>query len=250
MPIDFDEATRIINAEQRKLNTRHMPPTILRIMELMKKETLHICNVGPWAHQLERPSISVFVPPYFREQDKAGMGYVNSTPFPIIHRFARIMDEHEMTWGEDDGRFVLRDLIGVGYGMAANASLLRYGVFVPGDKEPTPTEIVAANAKLQTYLDELIAEARDAYDAGPAERKAVITKDSHHMTAARIRGIDEKWVHHNHTQESVQCKMCGKFNPAGVAKCQCGSIIDVDLYRKLMAEQEKMMEEVTRPKGK
>ena len=46
--------------------------------------------------------------------------------------------------------------------------------------------------------------------------------------------------------------MCGKYNPAGVAKCQCGSILDVELYRKLMKQQKQMldlaeMDDLTRP---
>jgi hypothetical protein len=101
-------------------------------------------------------------------------------------------------------------------------------VFVPADKTPTKDEIALAKQKLGAYYDRLIAEARDAYDKGPDERKSVINE--RHLLAARVRGIDERWVHHNHSEEAVRCVNCGKFNPSGIAQCPCGEVLDEALY--------------------
>jgi hypothetical protein len=41
--------------------------------------------------------------------------------------------------------------------------------------------------------------------------------------------------------------MCGKFNPAGIAKCACGQILDFELFQKLQKQQEDMLERATKP---
>jgi len=240
------EAAQIIHEEQRQLNNgRALPPTLNRIRVMMETETFSICNVGPWPYFVERGPLSVFIPAYDKANDPKKLGYAMSAPMPEVRREAKIISENEFGYFEDDGRMVANDLIGVGFGMAPQNSLVQYGVFVPAGREATAAEVQAAREKLSLYVDRLIEEARDAYDKGPEERKNVIT--DRHLLAARTRGINEKWVHHQHTQESVQCQMCGSFNPAGIAMCKCGSIIDPELYRKLKAQQDAMKEELEKP---
>ncbi len=244
--ITAQEAHQIIAEEQRQLNNgRSLPLTLDRIRLLMKEESFPICNVGPWSHRCERGCLSVVIPAYDPKNDPEKLGYAKSEPMPSIRREAKIVSETEFGWVEDDGHFVARDLIGIGFGLAPQNSLVQYGVFVPAGRDATLEEIAAAKLELSRYYDRLIEEARDAYDKGPEERKNVIS--DRHLLAARVRGLDEKWVHHQHTQESVKCEMCGKFNPAGVAKCQCGTILDFDLYQRLQAKQDRMLEEATRP---
>jgi len=249
--ISAAEAAQIIREEQRNLNAAVMPPTLNRIRLLMKDETFAICNVGPWEYPLERAALHIRVPAYDPAADPQKKGYATSEPLPCIFREAKLTGGGgevplEYGWIEDDGRQVALDMIGVGFGLAPQNALVQYGVFVPEGATATKQEIAEAQRLLSVYYDRLIAEARDAYDKGPEERKAVIS--DRHLLAARTRGLDEKWVHHQHTQESVRCEMCGKYNPAGIAKCSCGSIIDFDLYRKLQAQQDQMLEEVTRPR--
>lgn len=247
------EAHQIIQQEQRALNRAVLPPTLERIRLMMQNDTFRICNVGPWEYRCERASLHVFIPGYDPKFDTAKRGYAASEPLPCIFREAKLIGGGgdtplEYGWIEDDGHMVALDLIGVGFGMPSRNSLVQYGVFVPAGKEPTTEEVTAAKATLNSYVDRLIAEARDAYDKGPEERKAVIS--DRHLWAAGQRGIDEKWVHHQHTQESVRCEMCGAYNPAGIAKCKCGSIIDFELFQKLQAQQEAMLDKLTRPTKK
>ena len=162
--------------------------------------------------------------------------------FDLVVRNAKIVNEDEFGYFEDDGRQVALDLIGVGFGLPGRNALIQYGVFVPAGKEPTKEEIAEAKRQLGECIDRLIVEAREAYDKGPAERSAVIS--DRHLWAARQRGVNEAWVHHQHTQESSQCEMCGKFNPSGIAKCQCGNIIDIELYKRLMARQKEQIDEL------
>ena len=243
MPISAEEARQLISQEHARLNnSRRLPPILTKIRALMREDVLYICNVGPWAYSREMGSLGTFIiPAYDAKSDPQNFGYAQSAPIPSVFRFSRIIDENEFGWYEDDGRQVAQEVIGVGFGLAPANSLLNYGVFIPAGKQPTEAELDAARERLSAYYDKLIADARDAYDKGPEERKAVITE--RHLMAARLKGVDEAWVHHRHTQESVRCRMCGKFNPAGIAKCACGSILDIDLYRRLMAEQEDLLTE-------
>ena len=241
------EAAQMLAAEQRAMNaSRTLPPTLARIRLLMKEESFPICNVGPWSYRPERASLTVFIPAYDKQADPQHKGYAESAPMPVIFRQAKIVDENEFGWIEDDGRAVAQDLCGVGFGMHPNNSLFQYGVFIPAGSEPTAEEVAEARRKLDLCYDRLIEDARDAYDKGPAERKAVIS--DRHLLAARVRGLNEPWVHHQHSERSVQCEMCGKFNPAGVAKCACGTILDFDLYQRIQARQDRLLEEATRPK--
>lgn len=252
--ITAQEAQRIIREEQRQLNNgRHLPPTLGRIRRLIETESVYICNVGPWPRLIETGSLKSFlVPAYDPKLDPEGLGYVRSQPIPGVFQQAYIANEDNYGYYQDDGRQVALEAIGIGFGMNPANSIVKEGFFVPEGTEPTAAEVRAAKEALSKYFDELIEEARDAYDKGPAERKAVIGE--RHILAARVKGLDERWVHHQHTQESVRCEMCGKYNPAGVAKCQCGSILDAELYRKLMRQQKEMLEEqeleeATRPEA-
>lgn len=248
--ITADEAAQMVSADQRKMNARRLPPTLLSIQKLMADQAIFACNVGPWPYVLDRPSLHLVIPGYDAKLDTEKLGYAKSEPFPAIHRFAKIISEDEMGWCEDDGRVVLKDLLGVGYGMPANQSLMRFGVFVPEGKEPTKQEIAAANANLDRYLDELIGEAKDMYDQGGEARKAIYAQGSRYLQAARLRGVNEAWVTQSSAQQSVQCEMCGKYNPSGVAKCACGTILDFDLYQRIQKRQDEMLEQATRPNKK
>lgn len=239
------EAAQIISQQQREQNSRYLPPTLERIKVLQKDEYYLICNVGPWAHHIDRGPFIFDVPAYDPAADSEGKGYASSKPIPTVFRHVKIIDELEYGWCEDDGRMVALDAIGVGANMNPANSLVPYGLFVPEGKSPSRAEIEGAKAKLSAYTDRLISEARDAYDLGPEARKATITE--RHLWAARLRGIDEKWVYADHTQASVKCGMCGKFNPNDIARCTCGTILNYELFQKIQREQEQMLEQVTRP---
>lgn len=236
-----EEAGRIVAEDQRRLNnSRRLPVTLDRIRVLMQEEAFPICNVGPWPHAIRRGCIAVDIPAYDPRLDDK-LGYAESALQPSVCRMAKIIDENEFGWFEDDGHMVALDLIGVGFGLHKHNSLVQYGVFVPKGKRPTKEEVAAARLELSQYRDRLIQEARDAYDKGPAERAATIGE--RHLWAARSVGLNEKWVHGQHTQESVQCASCGRFNAAGVAKCQCGTILDFDLHFKIETEQRRRLAE-------
>lgn len=244
MPVTAAEAAQEVAAWHRSMNGgRVLPPTLSRLRRLQQEETFPICNVGPWPYRIERGSISVFIPAYDAKADTQKLGYSKSEPMPEVRREAKIISEDEYSYFEDDGRQVALDMIGIGFGLRRQSALDQYGVFVPAGSEPTHEEIQEAKGKLSLCIDRLIEEARDAYDKGPAERKATIDPDRH-LWAARQRGINEPWVHHQHTQENTQCTMCGKFNPQGIAMCQCGNILDMPLYAKLKANQKKQLEEL------
>ena len=256
MPVvTFEEAGQILKQDPRVGRPgirRTLPPTLLSIQRMMVENSILVCNVGPWNHICERPSLFVLIPAYDPAKDEKKLGYSAADPFPAIHRFAKIVSEDEMGWCEDDGRTVLRDLIGIGAGMPASRSLVHRGVFIPEEKLPNREEIAQANGRLDEYTEYLIAEARDAYDAGPVQRKAVIGDE--HIWAGRRRGLNEPWLTYKHTEKSVRCQNCGTWNPQGIARCSgpnCGHVIDFELHFKLEAEQKRRFAEfeelATRP---
>lgn len=245
--LSADEAAQIIAQEQRQLNTAVLPPTLKRIREMQQKEVFSICNVGPWPYKLERAAMHVFIPGYDPKIHKKG--YASSAPIPCIVREAKLTGGGgetplEYSYIEDDGHDVALDMIGVGFGLPQRNSLIQYGVFVPAGFEPTETEVAAARQQLVGYQDRLIAEARQAFDKSREELANLLQADveGRHLWAARARGVDEAWVHHQHTQESVRCDSCGKYNPPDIAKCACGRIINFDVYVKIEKEQADMVE--------
>ena len=245
------EAAQIIAQEQRALNHPNIQPTLPIISKFMRENVFSICNVGPWPYNLQRGTITMFLPAYDAKTDTDKRGYSATRPMSIMHRECRIVGgggEEPLEYGfiEDDGRAVAADLVGVGHSMNPNNSLVRYGVFIPAGPEPAQAEIDAAKQKLATYIDQLIQEARDAFDSGPAERKAVIC--DRHLWAGRERGLNEAWLHYQHTEESVKCRNCGKFNPEDIARCACGHIINAELALQLDAEQLAILDRVTKPK--
>ena len=258
--VTFEEARQILAQDERVGRPGYrppLPPTLAMIRDISEANAVKVCNVGPWEHRLERPSMSVVVPAYKPDQDAAHKGYAESKPFPGIHQFAKQISDGEdvaYTWCQDEGRAALRDLIGIGPGMPMNRSLVHRGVFVPAGPAPTPEEIKTANELLDAFADFLIMEARDAWDLGPVARKEVIGAD--HYWAGRLRGLSEQWVNQTTTEKSVRCQRCGTWNPPGIAQCsKCSDIIDFELHFKLQQEQAarkaEFEERVTRPdKGK
>lgn len=251
--VSAEEAAQVIQQEQRALNRPYLPPTLARIQELQKSETFPICNVGPWPHLIERGSLMLVIPAYDAEKDKEKRGYACSVPFPEVFRMSKLIGGGgnegplEYSWIDDDGHQVARDLIGVGFGLPKNNSLVQYGVFVPEGRTPTKEEIAAANRELDLYTGVLIEEARQAYDKGRDEWGKV--KTDRHLWAARRKGVHEAWVTEAHTQQSVLCKACGKFNPPGIAMCQCGTILNAELWIDIQAQQEQIREAAKPKRG-
>jgi hypothetical protein len=255
MPVTAQEAAQEVAQFQRNMNgSRHLPATLSRIRRLQQEETFPICNVGPWNYVRERGSLTVCIPAYDPAKDHKKLGYAMSAPQPEVRREAKILDENEFTYFEDDGHQVASDMIGVGFGLPKHNALTQYGVFIPAGSLPTQEEIAAARHELSLYIDRLINEARQAFDAGPKERAAVI--NDRHLWAARQRGLSEAWVSAQHTQESIRCDSCGRFGPADVARCQCGNILNFEIEKRNVlkkAQQERELEEIrtevaTRPK--
>lgn len=248
--ITASEAAQIVGADlenQRRMGQANLPVTPRLLNDLTGKGVIRICNVGPWAYHIERGSIHQDIPAFDREDDPRKLGCALSEPMPAMRQEAKIIGgggevPHEYGYIFDDGMQVAKELIGIGFGLPAHAALVQYGVFVSAGPMPTKEEIAEANRALQIYADRLVEEAREAFDKGRDEWYR--TRSDRHLWAGRLKGIQEKWVAEDHQEQSVKCDMCGKFNPSGIAKCQCGRIIDFELYAKIENEQAEMMERV------
>lgn len=241
------EAEQIVRADlenQRRMGQANLPVTPKLMNDLTGKGFFRICNVGPWPYHIERGSIYLDIPGYDAKKDKAA-NYAASVAMPAVRQEAKVIGgggEVPLEYGYifDDGRQVALEMIGIGFGLPKHASLMQYGVFVPAGAEPTKEELTAARQTLEEYADRLIQEAREAFDKGRDEWNR--TRSERHIWAGQLRGIQEKWVAETHQEQSVRCEMCGTFNPAGIAKCKCGYILDIDLFAKLERQQAEVME--------
>jgi hypothetical protein len=252
MPVTAEEAQQIVSNDMRRINggERRLPTILPRLRRMMKEDVLFIANVGPWGRMLETGSLKGFiVPSYDPLKDKEGLGYARSADIPAVYRQAKISNDDEYGYIEDDGFQVAWEALGIGHSLPPGNAIVKMGFFVPALTDPrypgraTPDEVAKAQEALSRHIDELIAEARDAYDKGPEERKAVISADRH-LLAARLRGIDEPWVHHQHSQQNLRCPMCQNFNPANAIICKCGEVLDEDAYRERMARRKRIEQEI------
>lgn len=244
------EAEQIVKADlegQRRRNQANLPSTPQLMNDLTGKGVIRICNVGPWPYHIERGAKYLDIPAYDKANDPQNLGCAMSVPQPMVCQEAKIVGGGgevplEYSYIFDDGKFVAKELIGIGHGLPAHNSLVQYGVFVSEGPLPTKEEIAAAREQLNLYAERLIQEARQAFDQGRESWNQ--TRSDRHLWAGRLKGVQEKWVSENHQEESVKCDMCGKFNPAGIAKCACGNIVDFELFAKISKRQSDMLERV------
>ena len=254
--ISAAEAEQIVRADldnQRKMGQASLPHTPKLMNDLTGKGVFRVCNVGPWPYHVERGPIYLDIPGYTASADVDKIGCAMGAPMPAVRQEAKIIGgggEVPLEYGYifDDGRQVALEMIGVGFGLPRHASLVQYGVFVPQGPLPTKEEISEARGQLQAYAERLVDEARTAFDKGRDEWYR--TRSDRHLWAGRLMGIQEKWCSEDHAEQSVRCDMCGKFNPANIAKCQCGNIIDFDLYAKIEQRQAEMLDRATVPRRK
>ena len=245
-----------VTAEQvgeilRREASMSLPPTLSRIKLLQQEEYNLICNVGPWRHAIERTVWQDIIPGYDPSNDPEKKGYSCGRPIPCIFRHTKIVEANEAMWLDDDGYTMALDMIGVGTNLHPRNCLLQYGVFVPKGKEPTRKEIAEANARLMTYADNLISEADASMDLPAKERQQIINDpEGRHMWAAKVRNANRPWVRESQASDAVKCRKCGKWNDQDVAQCSCGMILDFELMQQIQAEQDAMLERLTKPKAK
>jgi hypothetical protein len=248
---------------------RKIPPINNSIQDIMRENTVHVFNVGPWGYRenmgsfgyyfipacevgapmewekLKAPAVAlgVYVPDHWEEGERRVTDpktqYAAMKPLPGLMAEPLPKEIDECVWNlQDEGRYFANELLGTGIGHAQQNSHVRRGCFVAQKKEPSEKELEAARAELAKYMGDMILEADRAWAAGPQKAEQVIRPEIHHVCAHWMNLTDRDWLRGTKPQGRVKCEMCGLLVDEGIATCQNGHIVDAEAYKRAVAQQE------------
>lgn len=271
--ITADQAERSLG-EYMKGKTGHqrrIPPINQSIQQMIRENTVHVFNVGPWGYRENMGSFGYFFIPACAvgapmEWEKlplpkvaAGQWiadlwaegemrvtdphseYSAMRPLPGLMVEPMPKDQDSCEWNmQDEGRYFANELLGVGIGHAVQNSHVRKGCFIAAGKTPTAKEVLAARTELETYMGERILEADRAWSQGPMEAEKVIRPEIHHVCAQWLNLTDRDWLRGTKPQGRIKCMGCGALVDAGVATCPAGHIVDAEAYMAFMLQQDEI----------
>ena len=265
-----EAATRMAQYLRDKTGkNRRIPPVNSSIQDLIRENTVHVFNVGPWGYRENMGSFGyyfipacvegapmewerlkapvsapgIYVPDHWEEGEyrvtDPHTEYAAMKPLPGLMLEPLPKEIDECTWNmQDEGRYFASELLGVGIGHSQQNSHVRRGCFVAAGKEPTKKELEAARAELTKYMSEQILEADRAWAQGPQKAEQIIRPEVHHVCAQWLNLTDREWLRGTKTQGRVKCEMCGLLVDEGIATCQNGHIVDAEAYKRAVAQQD------------
>ena len=248
---------------------RKIPPINSSIQDIMRENTVHVFNVGPWGYRENMGSFGyyfipacevgapmewerlkaapvapgVYVPDHWEEGEKRvtepKTEYAAMKPLPGLMAEPLPKEIDECVWNlQDEGRYFANELLGVGIGHSQQNSYVRRGCFVAAKKEPSVKELMDARAELTKYMGELILEADRAWAAGPQKAEQIIRPEVHHVCAQWMNLTDRDWLRGTKPQGRVKCQMCGLLVDEGIATCENGHIVNAEAYKLAVAQQD------------
>jgi len=236
-PISAAEAQRQAAHFQRQMNAqRRVPELPTQLKKLSKQQTVHVYNVGPWEHTRHLGTAGTFFIPKCEPGEKfARMAPIDGIPIDL-----EVKDEKSMALLLEDGggQYLAEQIVGTGKHLAASASLVKVGVFIGSrigpDAKPTNEELQQAEETLDGYAQDLVVEARRAYETGPKEAENVI-RDQHHWAGKRLN-LDPKvelWMGRKTATLRASCEGCGTPIDGDPILCPtCKYILDRPRYEK------------------
>lgn len=248
-------------AQRLSVGKMRMLPTQIKVIADLKKQKVHVFNVGPWGDTMATGSTGTFtVPPCPFGTEYVEMLVADGTnggkltpPISITVDELIIQNEDSMIGlPSDDGLRFANAMLGNGRGANPAFSHKRWGMFATLNEVPTKEELAEAHAELTAYCQEIVKDAGDMY---ATDRKlfAKVVRPALHFTAAKVLGRDNKadspWMEEANPVGRVKCKMCGRMCEPDVATCEAGHIVNAELYTELMAANEAILAAV-KPKGK
>lgn len=221
-------AQRFLRSKNQSRRLPELPPMLKKIAE---EQTVHIFNVGPWAHRRALGSLGEFLIPACPK----GESYAAMAPVPGIVVEPIPVDERHFELRQEEGRYIAEQVVGIGKMLAPGNSFVKYGVFIAAGKEPTKKELDAARAELRKHYTELVQEARSAYAQGPKEAEATI-RETHRIAARELNLNDEPWLVIANPEARQKCPACGTMAGGEVILCpNCKFIFDEKKYAALQA---------------
>lgn len=251
---------------------RRIPSVNPQIQEMIKRDTVHVFNVGPWAYRENMGSFGFFfipacevgapmeweklptrtqsdpgryVPDVWEEGERHVVDpkteYAAMRPLPslMVEPMPKDQDSCELNM-QDSGRYFANELLGVGIGHAAHSSHVRKGCFIAADKIPTKQELSAARGELEKYMAEMVLEADRAWAQGSVAAEQIIRPEIHHVCAHWMNLEDRDWLRGTKPQGRIKCMGCGAMVDQGIATCPNGHIVDADAYKAFVKQQEEI----------
>jgi hypothetical protein len=240
---------------------RRIEPLATQISEMIRTETVHVFNVGPWGFKENMGSLGIFfmpacevgspmewerlkmpsangkyVPDHWEPGDKRitdpRTQYAAMKPLPGLMAEPLPVQQDESMWSlKDTGRYFANELLGVGIGHSAQNSHVRRGCFVAEGKKPTAAELDAARAELEKYMADKVHEADLAWSQGPLRAEMVIRPEIHHICAQWLNLKDRLWLRGTDPQAQAECPACGESVKSAAMKCRsCGFVLDKAKY--------------------
>jgi hypothetical protein len=253
-------------AAKRQVGKNRVLPMKLRVIEDLKKQKVHVFNVGPWPQTVNTGSTGTFyIPKCPHDKDYIEMLVANPNnldkdgnpvmepPLSIIVEEMVIKSEDEMTCLTDDGFEFAQRMIGLGRSRASAFALTRFGIFVSMNAVPTAEEKENAHATLVKECERLVKWAADTY---VTDRKlfSLAVRPDVHFIAARVLGRDNPqdspWMLDASPQKRIKCKMCGRVCDPDVATCEAGHVVNMELFLDLKAAEEQLQAAVASRKAK
>lgn len=247
---------------------RRVPPINPSIQKMIRENTVHVFNVGPWGFRESMGSFGfyfipacevgapmdwertprmeaapgVFVPDNWTPSEYVVTDprteYAAMKPLPGLMTEPMPTDIDQCTWNmQDEGRYFANELLGVGIGHSQQNAKTHQGVFIAAGKEPTKDELAAARQLLERYMAARVLEADQAWARGPQSAEAVIRPQIHHVCAEWMNLRDRAWLRGTDPQAQASCDACGSNVSSSAMVCkECGFILNPEKHAKMVAE--------------
>lgn len=262
--ISAAEAEKRMSEYMKGKQGRHrtIPPVNTMIQAMIRENTVHCFNVGPWGERvnmgsfgyyfipactvgapmewtklpLPKVAAGVYIPDIWEEGDarvtEPKKEYAAFRPLPGLMMEPLPTDQDVCSWNQqDEGRYFAYEMLGVGIGHDTNTSWIRKGCFVAEGKEPTVAELSAARKELTKFMAEQVLDADRAWAAGPQRAEAIIRPEIHHVCAEWMNLKDRAWLRGTDPQAQAECPSCGENVKTMAMTCKsCGFILDKKKY--------------------
>jgi hypothetical protein len=244
-----DVADRAIGQKQ-SIGRSRILPIKLKVIEDLKKEKIHVFNVGPWAQTINTGSTGTFTIPACPNGDEyVEMLVMNARtgemepPISIIMEEFVIKSEDEMTSLTEDGWNFAQSMLQANKGKYR--TLLRFGIFASRNEVPTREELRNAHLALEEECRENVKWAGDMHviDRSLFARVMRVAGDKFRDSACilgRDNPQDSPWMLDAEPAGRTKCKMCGRLCDPDVATCEAGHVVNMELYLELQAADEQL----------
>lgn len=233
-----------IDARRKGKATRKEPPELDYDKEL-KKELVHIFNVGPFPHFVPLGSMGTFVIPAC----PPGEPYIES-----LTKLHLLEDEiypgfrdREPKRLREDGRKMAIEIIGEGRNQDKRNSRRKWGVFVAAGEKPTQKELDDARAELFVLASENVAFMDSVHGRDPRLAYDILRASTNFYKFAdvlKLTGKEKGWLSQSEPARKVKCEACHVMVEPDAPLCyNCKSPVNLEAYARYRAKLKGIEEE-------